>query len=161
MSFMSVIPAPRVRGFALIAFVLLAAMAACSSSKLGNRPDSATVARILADSLAKAEEQHAGELSDSARATIASLLKDPKSATFDSLMVVQPPAANGRLPAMVVCGRISGKPGIGGRSAPAPFIYQSRLTVFVEDASNHKEFDELWTRMCANPRAKVQLLTIP
>jgi hypothetical protein len=155
MSFMSVIPAPRVRGFALIAFVLLAAVAACSSSKLSSRPDSAAVARTLADSLAQVAQRGASELEVSARATMASLLKDPKSAAFDSLMVVQPPEANGRMPAMVVCGRIRGKPGIGGRSAPSAFIYQNRMTVFVEDASNQKEFGTLWGRLCADPQARV------
>ncbi len=56
---------------------------------------------------------------------------------------------------MVVCGRIPGKPGIGGRSAPAAFVYQNRVTVFIEDPTNQKEFAEVWSGTCADPLAKV------
>ena len=155
MSFMRIVPTPRYHGVALMALVLSAAGAACSSPKSNNGPDSATVARNLADSLAKTQQQQAVELGDSARATLASLLKNPTTAAFDSVMVVQPPAVNGRLPGMAVCGRISGKPGIGGRSAPSAFIFQNRMTVFVEDPTNHQAFGALWARLCAAPAAKV------
>ena len=146
---------PRYLGLTLLVFGISAAAVACAASKPSNGPDSATVARNLADSVARAEQQHAGELSDSARAALASLLKDPKSAAFDSVMVVQPPPVNGRPAPMVVCGRIRGKPGIGGRSAPAAFVYQNRMTVFVEDPTNRQAFGTVWSETCAHPQARV------
>ena len=154
MSCFKVLSVLRFLGLALVALALSSA-AACSPSKSSNGPDSATVARNLADSVAKADAQHAGELMDSARVALASLLKDPNSATFDSLMVVQPPPINGRPSRMVVCGRIRGKPGIGGRSAPAAFVYQNRMTVFVEDPTNQRAFGDVWSGLCAHPQSRV------
>ena len=145
----------RCFGLALVVISTTTAVVACSPSKSSNGPDSATVARNLADSVAKAGVQHASELMDSARVALASLLKDPKSATFDSLMVVQPPPINGRPSRMVVCGRIRGKPGIGGRSAPAAFVYQNRMTVFVEDPTNQRAFGDVWSGLCAHPQSRV------
>ncbi len=144
----------RFRTLALVGLTLFS-VAACSPSKSSNGPDSATVARNTADSLAKAEQAYATELRDSARTALASLLKDPKSATFDSTMVVQPPPLNGRPSPLVVCGRIGGKPGIGGRSAPAAFVYQNRMTVFVEDPTNQRAFGAVWSGMCAHAQSRV------
>lgn len=154
MSFSRFFSLSRFLGFAFAALAISSA-AACSSPKSSSGPDSATVARNVADSVARAEAQHAGELMDSARVALASLLKDPTSATFDSLMVVQPPPINGRPSRMVVCGRIRGKPGIGGRLAPAAFVYQSRLTVFVEDPTNQRAFGDVWSGMCVHPQSRV------
>lgn len=155
MSFSKPLSALLFLGCALVVLGTSSSAVACTSSKPSNGPDSATVASNLADSVAKAEQQRAGALRDSARVALASLLKDPKSATFDSLMVVLPPPVNGRPSPMVVCGRIRGKPGIGGRSAPAAFVYQNRMTVFVTDASNKKAFGEVWSETCAHPQARV------
>src|SRR3990172_3227232 len=130
MSISRILASPRFLGFSLMVLGISASAVGCTSSKPGIGPDTATVARSLADSVAKAEQSSAGALRDSARAALASLLKDPTSAAFDSLVVVQPPALNGRTSPMVVCGRIRGKPGIGGRSGPAVFVYQNRMTVF-------------------------------
>jgi hypothetical protein len=47
---------------------------------------------------------------------------------------------------MAVCGRIGGLP---GRPAPVRFVYQSKWTVFVEEAGNQAAFAELWARSCA------------
>jgi hypothetical protein len=146
----------RVPEVVLGVFCMAATVAACSpSTPKSSGADSAAVAQQLADSLARAEQQHAAELGDSARAALSSLLKDPASATFDSLMVVQPPPVNGRPSPMVVCGRIRGKPGIGGRSGPAAFVYQNRMTVFVADASNKQAFGEIWGETCGHPQARI------
>lgn len=88
-------------------------------------------------------------LRDSAEATLAPLLDKPASATFDSVVVLQPPYEDGRWPAPVVCGRIGGKPGIGGRTASTRFIYQNRFTVFVEEPANQRQFNALWVKTCA------------
>lgn len=145
----------RCLGFAFMVLSFAVSSTACSPSKPSNGPDSATVAQDLADSVAKVELQQAADLSEAARAALASLLKDPASATFDSLTVMQPPPVDGRPSPMVVCGRIRGKPGIGGRSGPAAFVYQNRMTVFVEDASNKEAFGEVWNETCGHSQARV------
>jgi len=104
-----------------------------------------------ADSLGRARAAEAPVLRDSAKATLAALLTAPASATFDSLVVIQPPEEDGRMPAPVVCGRIGGTPGIGGSRTPTRFIYQSRFTVFVEEAANQRQFSALWARTCGVP----------
>jgi hypothetical protein len=86
------------------------------------------------------------------------LLDDPSSATFDSVIVVQPPAADGRLPARAACGRIGGRPGVGGSRTPVRFIYQGAFTVFVEDEANRAKFAELWAQSCAPEGGEVQLV---
>lgn len=86
---------------------------------------------------------------DSALVRFATLLDDPTTATFDSVVVVQPPPENGRLPARAVCGRIGGRPGIGGSRTPVRFIYIGAFTVFVEEAANRAKFAELWAKSCA------------
>jgi hypothetical protein len=88
---------------------------------------------------------------------MAALLKHPESAVFDSLVVMQPPREDGAWPTPWVCGRIGGKPGLGGRSTPTPFIYQSRLNVFVLDESNGHAFAALRAKGCGNPAARVLL----
>jgi hypothetical protein len=103
-------------------------------------PDSTTATVTVPDTAT------ARALSDSAKATLATLLDDPGSATFDSVVVVQPPHDGARLPAMAVCGRIGG---LSGRPTPARFVYQSKWTVFVEEAANQAAFGALWARSCA------------
>ena len=83
------------------------------------------------------------------------LLKHPESALFDSLVVVQPPKEDGRWPTPWVCGRVGGKPGIGGRSAMTPFIYQNRINVFVFDPANPSAFLVLRAKACDNPAGRV------
>jgi hypothetical protein len=139
-----------------VALAASLAATSCSSSKPANAPDSAAVAQQAADSAAKAEAQRAADLQTEAESQLATLLKNPGSATFDSLKVVQPPESNGRLPAMAACGRISGKPGIGGHATPTAFIYQSRQAVFVDDAvAGHAAFVDLWGKLCAVPPGRV------
>lgn len=135
---------------------LAIALAACSAPAGKVAADSAAAAAARADSLARAAAADAPAFRDSAKATLSQLLQDPRTAVFDSVMVIQPPAANGRLPTMVVCGRISGKPGIGGRQK-VRFIYQAKFTVFVEDPGNRQPFAELWGRTCAATGATVVL----
>jgi hypothetical protein len=109
-----------------------------------------------ADSARLAATAAAPALRDDAQATLAALLPDPGRARFDSVVVVQPaPADSGaRVPPMVVCGRLAGLP---GHTSPARFIYQSRFTVFVEDARNHAQFTELWGRSCGTTGGEVLL----
>lgn len=131
-------------------------LAACSSPERGARSDSAAAA-ARSDSVQQAAKRHAVELRDGATETLAQLLRNPTTAVFDSLRVVQPPEQDGRLPAMAVCGRIAGRPGIGGSARPTAFIYQARQTVFVDDAAGHASFLALWNRTCANPGSRVEL----
>lgn len=98
--------------------------------------------------------QHAAEFIDTARATMSVLLKHPESVVLDSLTVVQPPKDGGQWPTPYVCGRIGGKPGIGGRNTMTPFVYQSRINVFLLDQTNGTEFAALRARTCANPAAR-------
>jgi hypothetical protein len=130
-------------------------MSGCSASETPNASDSLAIVAAQADSAAEAELAHATELRVAAQGVMASLLRDSSSATFDSLVVVQPPQVEDRVPPMVVCGTISGKPGIGGRSTPTAFIYQSRWTVFVAEAANREAFAKLWGETCANPSGRV------
>lgn len=131
----------------LIAVLLLILTAAC-----GDPPDN-TPATPDSTAIREAERQAAIEaqavvLRDSARVVLATLLADPSTATFDSLVVIQPPPADGRRPPLVACGRINGSPGIGGRRTPTRFVYQNRWTVFVEEEANREQFAELWAKSC-------------
>jgi hypothetical protein len=103
----------------------------------------------LADSLDRVEQHEAVALADSARATLATLLTDPSTAAFDSLVVVRPPSSEeGRLAPLAVCGSIRGRPGIGGRATATRFVYQTKWAVFVEEAANREAFAELMGRTC-------------
>ncbi|MEO7611098.1 MAG: hypothetical protein ABIV27_06290 [Gemmatimonadales bacterium] len=123
-------------------------IAACSDAAPDRDSDSAAFAANNADLIARPAAIDAATLRDSAQATLATLLDDPANATFDSVVVVQPPPTDGRATAPAVCGRVNGKPGIGGRSTPTRFVYQGRWTVFVEEAGNQTEFAAVWARMC-------------
>ena len=127
----------------------------CASPKASDGVDSAAVAAARADSLARAAVVEATVLRDSAQATLATLLKNPATAVFDSVVVMQPPAVGDRLPPMVVCGRIHGKPGIGGGSTPTRFVYQTKFALFVEEAANRQAFADLVKRTCAATGARV------
>lgn len=144
------------RGFAGVALVLLAA---CGEKQppMDSVVDSAAIAAAYADSLSAAAVASAPAFRDSATTTLAKLLDDPTTATFDSVTVVQPPAVDGRLPARAVCGRIGGRPGIEGRAEPTRFIYHGPWTVFVDDAASAEKFAELWAESCTPTGAMVQL----
>lgn len=144
-------------GSALVALGPSLSTTGCSASKGNSGLDSAAIAQAVTDSLAKLEQLEAIDLRDSARVVIASLLRNPKTAIFDSLVVVQPPKVNNRYPMPVACGKVRGRPGIGGRSGATAFVFQCRLTVFVEEASNRATFAELWGRTCGNPQSRVIL----
>jgi|CXWL01.1.fsa_nt_gi hypothetical protein len=133
----------------------LLGVAGCASPKTSDGVDSVAVAAARADSLAKAAVVEGTALRDSAQATLATLLKNPATAVFDSVVVMQPPAVGDRLPPMVVCGRISGKPGIGGRAMPTRFVYQTKFALFVEDSANRQAFAELVGRTCGATGAHV------
>jgi hypothetical protein len=87
-------------------------------------------------------------LRDSATATLATLLDTPATATFDSVVVMQPPRDGARTPPMAVCGRIGGAPGIKGSASPARFVYQSKWALYVEDAENREQFAQVWANLC-------------
>lgn len=119
-------------------------LSACGPSAPKEAADSATtsVAAVvppLPDTMA---------LRDSAEATIAQLLPKPATAVFQEVVVRFPSGDSGASTVPVVCGTIRGKPGIGGSAGPTRFIYQSRWTVFVEDATNGPKFADLWGRLC-------------
>lgn len=133
----------------LIAGSLL--IAACASPAPKDAVDSAAVTSTDVSVAAPVIDSTA--LRDSAEATLAPLLDKPASAIFDSVVVLQPPYEDGRWPAPVVCGRIGGKPGIGGRKTSTRFIYQNRFTVFVEEPANERQFTALWARTCAGSQS--------
>ncbi len=137
----------------VVSGLLASVVMACGPSDEGQgvAPDSAELEHAAALTLLAEAEA----LRDSARAVLATLLDDPASATFDSLVVLQPPVQDGRQPALVACGRIGGSPGIGGRRDRVRFVYQGRWTVFTEDASNAEEFAALWARTCGDEGATV------
>ena len=134
---------------------LLLLVVGCGSPKAGAVVDSSAVAAARADSLAKAAVVEATALRDSAQATLATLLKKPATAVFDSVVVMQPPAVGDRLPPMVVCGRISGTPGLGGRTTPTRFVYQTKFALFVEETANRQAFADLVGRTCGATGARV------
>ena len=113
---------------------------ACGGESAEVAPDTTTANVAAIDTAA------AMALRDSAKATLATLVHTQTGATFDSVVVIQPPHDGARLPAMAVCGRIGGLP---GRSTPVRFVYQSKWTVFVEEADNQAAFSDLWARSCA------------
>jgi hypothetical protein len=135
-----------------VSIAAITSLAACSGGAREPALDSTATATVVAPDTATAMT-----LRDSAKATLATLLQDPATATFDSVVVIQPPHDGERLPAMAVCGRIGGRPGIGGRTTPVRFVYQSKWTVFVEEAGNQAAFGELWARSCAIPAGVVVL----
>lgn len=139
----------------ITAIVTLLLLAACSRMSAPSATESTAAATHLDDSIIALRTRLAPALADTARSTLAVLLKHPESAVFDSLVVVQPPMEGGSWPAPVVCGRIGGKPGIGGRSTLTPFIYQNRINVFVLDQSNGAAFAALRATGCDNPAARV------
>jgi hypothetical protein len=129
--------------------VSLLLLAACGGEPAPDPAAEAAAAAARVDSIAAAAMASAPAFRDSAQARLATLLDDPASATFDSVVVVQPPEVDGRLPARAVCGRIGGRPGVGGSRTPVRFIYIGAFTVFVEDATNRAKFAELWATSCA------------
>lgn len=132
-------------------------LAACGRANAPPAVDSTALARRADDSTIASRTAAAPALADSARTTLKVLLKHPESATFDSVVVVQPPKDGGKWPTPWVCGRIGGKPGIGGRSAMTPFVYQNRINVFVLDQQNGAAFAALQARGCDNPASRVLL----
>ena len=139
------------------ALVVLLLVAACGRPRVPSTADSAAVALRADDSIVALRTRQAPALADTARSTLAGLLRRPETAVFDSLVVVQPPRDGAEWPMPEVCGRINGKPGIGGRLTPTPFIYQNRINVFVLDRSNGAAFAALRAKGCANPGARVLL----
>jgi hypothetical protein len=132
-------------------------LAACSHTSAPPPADSTATAAHLDDSIVALRTQQAPAFADTARNTLKVLLKHPESAVFDSLIVVQPPKEGGSWPTPWVCGRIGGKPGIGGRSTLTPFVYQNRINVFLLDQSNGAAFAVLRAKGCDNPAARVLL----
>lgn len=141
----------------IAAIVTLLLLAACSRTSAPSAADSTAGAKHLDDSIIALRTRQAPAFADTARNTLAVLLKHPESAIFDSLVVMQPPKEGGSWPTPWVCGRIGGKPGIGGRSTLTPFIYQNRINVFVLDQNNGPAFAALRAKGCANPAARVLL----
>jgi len=131
--------------------------AACARPVARVAADSAATAVRVDDSMLALRTQHAGDFIDTARATMSVLLKHPETVVLDSLTVVQPPKDGGAWPTPYVCGRIGGKPGIGGRTTMTPFVYQSRINVFLQDQANGTAFAALHARTCDNPAAHVLL----
>lgn len=132
-------------------------LAACTQARTPSPADSAAVAKQQDDSIIAARTSGASLLADSARHIMATLLKRPVTAVFDSLVVVQPAKVDGAWPPLVVCGRMTGRPGIDGRSTPVPFIYQNRLDVFVLQENNGPAFAALRAKDCDNSVARVLL----
>ncbi len=143
---------PRTRWSA--AFVASLVLAGCSAPSPRAPIDSAAIAKHADDSIIARRIQTAPALVDSARRTMATLLKHPETALFDSLAVMQLPRENGAWSMPFVCGRIGGRPGIGGRSTLTPFIYRDRYTVFVLDKDNAAAFAALRAKDCNNPAAR-------
>jgi hypothetical protein len=132
-------------------------LAACGHTSAPPAADSTAAAAHMDDSIIALRTQQAAAFADTARNTLAVLLKHPESAVFDSIVVVQPPKDGDHWPTPYVCGRIGGKPGIGGRSTLTPFVYQSRINVFVLDQTNGAAFAALRAKGCDNPAARVLL----
>jgi hypothetical protein len=131
--------------------------AACSHTGAPRAADSTVTAAHMDDSIIALRTQQAPAFADTARNTLRVLLKHPESAVFDSIVVVQPPKDGGNWPTPYVCGRIGGKPGVGGRNAMTPFVYQSRINVFVLDQNNAQAFAALRAKGCDHPAARVLL----
>jgi len=127
----------------LFACLALLSGAACAGPPPEPPADTAAMAAARADSMARVIAVQATELRDTAKATLATLLDNPATATWDSVVVVQPPERDGRMPSLAVCGRM----GSGG--AMSRFVYLGKFTVFVEDAKNREQFAELWGKNCA------------
>lgn len=141
----------------IAANVSLLLLVACSRPGAPPAADSTAVVAHQDDSIIALRTQQAPAIADTARSTLAVLLKHPESAVFDSMVVVQPPKEGDNWPAPVACGRIGGKPGIGGRSTLTPFVYQNRINVFVLDQSNGPAFAALRAKECGNTGARVLL----
>ena len=132
-------------------------LAGCGTKEAPPAVDTLARMKAMDDSVIALHTQQASALADSVRATMATLLKNPATAKFDSLIVVQPPKRDGIWSTPWVCGRIGGSPGIGGSNAMTPFIYQNRVNVFVLDASNREAFGALRAKGCDNPEGRVLL----
>lgn len=130
-------------------------MGACGRKAAPPAADSAAVAGHFDDSVLAAHQREAPALLDSARQTMVELLRNPATAVFDSLAVVQPVLKNGSWPAPAVCGRLGGNPGVKGTSGMTPFIYLNRVTVFVLDQSNGEAFAKLRADDCDGPGTRV------
>lgn len=143
-----------------VPLLVIALLAACAARDEAPAVDSLAVARERADSLRLARVAEAPALRDTAKATLATLLKNPASARWDSVVVIQPPPVNGRDQGLVVCGRIGGRPGIGGSATMTRFVYQGKFTVYVEEAKNREQFAELWGRTCGAAGGEVVLTEV-
>lgn len=128
-------------------------LAGCGRASAPPAADSTAMIKRVDDSVVALRVQQAPALADTARRALASLLKHPADATFDSVIVVLPPRENGVWPTSWVCGRMVGAPSRGGWSRSTRFIYRNAVTVFVLDDNNGAAFAALWARSCANPAA--------
>jgi len=135
--------------------VISLTLAAGCGGKATPPADSTAIARRVADSVLAAHTQGASALLDTARQTMAQILKRPETAKFDSLVVTQPAMKDGAWPEPAVCGRIGGKPGVSGSARMTPFIYLNRLTVFVLDQTNAEAFGQKRAEYCDGAGVKV------
>lgn len=131
---------------------------ACGGAPAPAPVDSAALAKQHLDSVFAERTRTAPALLEEARGVMAQILPKPATAVFDSLRVVQPEVREGAWPPPAVCGRLGGKPGVNGSSGMTPFIYLNRMTVFVLDAKNQAQFNELYGKSCggAGGRTLVQ-----
>lgn len=129
----------RARRYEWLLGVMVAA--ACAADRPVDDPGAAAPATVPAPP----DTARVQALRDSAEAALVTLLARPTTATFDSVRVVQAVGTDERPGVLAVCGRFGGDGG-----APARFIYQSRWTVFVEEAANREQFREVWGRSCVD-----------
>lgn len=78
-----------------------------------------------------------------ARQAVAALLRDPQSAEFSDMVILESSEGD-----RVVCGKVSARVGRGNFAGPQRFITNgAELTVLEEQASLEK-FDAAWFKIC-------------
>lgn len=137
----------------LLALMLLAACGGTGKGA-GAPADSTTSIAVDTAALRRDEQGKATGLLVEGRAAMASLYRDSSHVKFTDLRVVQPPPADGRTPPITVCGTVDGRAANGRPAGPHRFIYQSRVTVFLEEDANREMFGKIWDATCGSANAR-------
>jgi hypothetical protein len=109
------------------------------------------IALIATNSYAQSKSELIDILTKKAKADVSALLKDPDSAKFRNLKLVDPTVLSekGIDVFAVICGEVNGKNTYGGYSGFVPFLYDGSPLIYNEnDEIDAKSFEDTYNKKC-------------